>query len=226
MQNEQTSNSFLDLISSRRSIRAYLPEPLDQATLESIFNTAQTAPSSCNTQPWQVGVVSGAARDRVQTKLEAAVMSGDFQMDFPFDGTYHGIYKDRQHDAAMNLYTAMGIARSEKDKRNAAFMRNFAFFDAPHVAFLFLPEAFGIREAADLGMYAQNLMLCIQAHGLASCPMTALSFNAPAVREELGFENDQKLMFGIVFGHEDTNHNANKARIKRAPLHDVVTFAE
>ncbi|MCK5881411.1 MAG: nitroreductase family protein [Sinobacterium sp.] len=216
----------INLIQSRRSIRGYLPQAVDQTMLENIFNIAQTAPSSCNTQPWKVGVVSGAARDRVRNKLEAAVMSGDFQMDFSFDGSYSGVYKERQHDAAAKLYTAMGIERGEKDKRDAAFMRNFAFFDAPHVAFLFLPEEFGVREAADLGMYAQNLMLSIQAHGLSSCSMTALSFNAPVVREELGLDESYKLMFGIVFGYEDTEHAANSARIGRATLEDTVVFAQ
>lgn len=222
----QINEGFIDLIKSRRSTRGYLPQPAGQSLLDSIFTTAQTAPSSCNSQPWKVGVVSGEARDRLQEKLETAVMTGDFQMDFAFDGTYHGVYKERQHDAAAQLYTAMGIERTDKDKRNAAFMRNFAFFDAPHVAFMFLPEEFGIREAADLGMYAQNLMLSIRAHGLASCPMTALSFNAPAVREELGLDDSHKLMFGIVFGYEDEEHDANKTRIGRADLADTITFAE
>ena len=226
MSSKQVDEGFIKLIKSRRSVRGYLPEPVDKTVLESIFATAQTAPSNCNTQPWKVGVVSGEARNCVQNKLETAVVNGDFQMDFAFDGSYHGIYKERQYDAAAQLYAAMGIERGDKDKRNAAFMRNFAFFDAPHVAFIFLPEEFGIREAADLGMFAQNLMLSIRAHGLASCPMTALSFNAPAVREELGLDESHKLMFGIVFGYEDVNNSANDTRLGRATLSDTVTFVE
>jgi hypothetical protein len=226
MPQSDIDQGFINLIKSRRSVRGYLPEAADDETLNSIFTTAQTAPSSCNTQPWKVGVVSGEARDRLQLALETAVMSGDFQMDFAFDGTYHGVYKERQHDAAAQLYSAMGIERSDKDKRNAAFMRNFAFFGAPHVAFMFLPEEFGIREAADLGMYAQNLMLSMRAHGLSSCPMTALSFNAPAVRKELGFDDSHKLMFGIVFGYADDAHSANDTRIGRADLDTTVTFTQ
>ncbi len=221
-----TTDNFIDLIRSRRSVRAYKPDAIDEATLKSIFSAAQCAPSNCNTQPWAVGVVSGEARNKLQKKLESAIIHGDFQMDFPFDGTYQGVFKDRQYDAAMQLYSAMGIKREEKDKRNEAFMRNFCFFDAPHVAFLFLPEEFGIREAADLGMYAQNLMLSIQAHGLSSCPMTALSFNAPAVRDALGFSDDKKLMFGIVFGYEDTEHKANDTRISREDVNSAVTFVD
>jgi len=103
-------------------------------------------------------------------------------------------------------------------------MRNFDFYGAPHVAFLFLPEAFGIREAADLGMYAQNLMLSISAHGMASCPQTVLSFTADLVREELGIESSNKLLFGISFGYEDLDCFANQCRVGRAPLDQTTHF--
>lgn len=103
-------------------------------------------------------------------------------MDFPYDGAYEGVYKERQYASAQALYDAVSITRADKAARHTQFMRNFTFFDAPHGAFLFLPEPFGLREAADLGMYAQTLMLALTAHGLSSCPQTALSFQADFVR--------------------------------------------
>ena len=113
-------------------------------------------------------------------------------MDFPYDGVYEGVYKERQHGSAQALYDAVSITREDKAARHEQFMRNFTFFDAPHVAFLFLPEPFGLREAADLGMYAQTLMLALTAHGLGSCPQTALSFQADYVREQLGIDAEQQ----------------------------------
>jgi len=145
-------------------------------------------------------------------------------MDFPFDGQYQGQYRNRQSDAAKRLYSAMGLSREDKEGRSLAFMRNFLFFDAPHVAFLFLPENFSIREAADLGMYAQNLMLAMTAFGVASCPQTALSFHADVVREHLAIPTSAKLLFGISFGYEDKACAANKTRVGRANLHDAVRF--
>jgi hypothetical protein len=147
-------------------------------------------------------------------------------MDFPYEGKYQGVYKERQHDAAARLYTAMGISREQKDKRNEAFLRNFSFFGAPHAVFLFLPEAAGIREAGDLGMYAQTLMLAMTAYGLASCPQTALSFHADYVREQLGVDSNQKLLLGISFGYEDPENPANDCRVPRAALAETTTFIE
>lgn len=201
-----------------------MPEPIAPQRLSAIFNIAQQAPSNCNTQPWLTAVVSGEPLETLRSKIPEAFGAGQWSMDFPYDGQYQGVYKDRQHQAAAELYRAMGIAREDKAGRNEQFMRNFRFFDAPHVAFIFLPEPFGLREAADCGMYAQTLMLSLTAHGYASCPQTALSFNADLVREVLGIEASNKLLFGISFGLEDPAAAENSCRTPRDTGSDCLRF--
>lgn len=217
-------DTFSEVVKQRRSVRGYLSKPVEQSVLNAVFELAQTAPSNCNTQPWQVYVASGEKVQELKRGLSDALLNGQFSMDFPYGGQYDGEYKTRQYDAANQLYSAMGIAREDKERRNEAFMNNFAFFGAPHVAFLFLPEEFGIRESADLGMYAQNLMLAMTAHGLASCPQTALSFSADVVRDVLGVDGNNKLLFGISFGYEDCEQPANRCRVGREPLGKTVHF--
>jgi nitroreductase len=151
-------------------------------------------------------------------------MAGEMSLDFPYDGVYQGVYKERQYGSAQALYDAVNIERSDKVRRQEQFMRNFSFFDAPHAAFLFLPEPFGLREAADLGMYAQTLMLAMTAHGLGSCPQTALSFEANFIREALGIAPQCKLLFGISFGYPDPEAPVNRCATDRAALKDCVHF--
>jgi nitroreductase len=215
---------FDDIVTSRHSLRAFLPQSVDDATLENIFSVAQHAPSNCNTQPWIVHVASGEAVKTLRSEMPERFMSGDFTMDFPYDGVYEGVYKERQYGSAQALYDSVGITRQDKVARNTQFMRNFTFFDAPHVAFLFLPEPFGLREAADLGMYAQTLMLTMTAHGLGSCPQTALSFQADFVRTQLGIEANNKLIFGLSFGYPDPNAPVNACMTDRGAVADTVTF--
>jgi nitroreductase len=215
------TTAFDQIVSTRRSVRGFKAEPVPATVLQSVFSLAQQCPSNCNTQPWIVHVVSGEKCNVLSTKISEAILLGQWTMDFPYDGKYTGLHKERQYDAAQQLYTAMGIAREDKAKRAEAFARNFSFFGAPHVAFLFIPEQFGMREAADLGMYAQTLMLSLVARGLASCPQTALSFCSDLVRAELGVDNNLKLMFGISFGYEDPEEAANSARVGKAPLQQV-----
>lgn len=218
------AESFDAVVAARRSLRAFEPQAVEAEVLEKIFSVAQRAPSNCNTQPWVTHVVSGAKLERLRSEMPQRFMSGNFSMDFPYDGSYEGVYKERQYAAAQALYAACGIAREEKDRRQAQFMRNFIFFDAPHVAFLFLPEPFGLREAADLGMYAQTLMLTLTAHGLGSCPQTALSFQADFVREQLGIEASNKLLFGISFGYPREDDPSFDCVTERAAVTDAVSF--
>lgn len=212
-------------IRERRSVRAFLPREVPEPLLREVFGLAQCAPSNCNTQPWIVHVVSGAAGQRLrQTLVQAAIDPAQHQPDFAFDGRYPGVYKTRQHDSAMRLYEAMGIAREDRAARGQAMLRNFAMFDAPHAAFIFLPEPFGLREATDCGMYAQTLMLALTAHGLASCAQGALSFHPQHVRKALGVPAEHKLLFGLSFGYEDTAAAANQCRVPRAGLEEAVRF--
>ena len=220
----ENTDLFDAVVTGRHSLRAFLPEPVDTAVLERVFTVAQSAPSNCNTQPWVVHVASGASIESLRQSMPERFMAGDMSMDFPYDGVYEGVYKQRQYGSAQALYDAVGIAREDKSRRHVQFMRNFSFFDAPHVAFLFLPKPFGLREAADLGMYAQTLMLTMQAHGLGSCPQTALSFQVDLVREQLGIEADNKLLFGISFGYPDPDAPVNNCVTDRAALGDTVTF--
>jgi nitroreductase len=215
---------FDEIVRQRRSLRAYLTQPVDAATLEAIFTVAQRAPSNCNTQPWLPHVASGASLKALRDVLPEKFMAGEISLDFPYDGVYSGVYKERQYGSAQALYDSVGIARENKARRNEQFIRNFIFFDAPHVAFLFLPEPFGLREAADLGMYAQTLMLAMTAHGLGSCPQTALSFEADLIREILGIPASNKLLFGISFGYPDPDAPVNRCLTDRAALPDAVTF--
>ena len=177
---------FLNIVSSRRSMRDFKPELVPRDIIESVFGGAQRAPSNCNTQPWFVHVVTGETLERLRAELPAKFAAGEIALDFPYDGQYEGVYKDRQHASAAAIYDSLGIAREQKAERKAWFMRNFRFFDAPAVAFFTLPTGFGLREACDLGMFAQTVMLGLTAHGLGSCPQTALAFLTNVIRPTLG----------------------------------------
>ena len=214
---------FLNIVSSRRSMRDFKPDSVPQDIIASVFGGAQRAPSNCNTQPWFVHVVTGETLEQLRAELPAKFAAGEIALDFPYDGQYEGVYRDRQYASATALYDSLGIARERKAERNAWFMRNFSFFDAPAVAFFTLPTGFGLREACDLGMFAQTVMLGLTAHGLGSCPQTSLAFLSNVIRPTLGLGNHEQLMFGMSFGYP-TDAAVNEVCTDRAALDDVVTF--
>ncbi len=213
------------LLQTRRSVRGFRPDPVPQDVLRRIFTMATHAPSNCNVQPWVVHVVSGATAGHVRETLHDHARDGAaLTPDYPLTGAYPGTYRTRQVDAAKALFAATGIQRDDVAARTASFLRNFRFFDAPHAAFILMPDWAGIREAADCGMYAQSLMLAMTAHGVASCPQGALGHYADLVRHLLGAPDDQRVLFGIAFGYEDVTHPANQARTSRAALGDNTIF--
>lgn len=213
------------LMRERRSVRGFRPDPIPAPLLRRIFETAQLAPSNCNVQPWVVHVVSGEAAERMRGALHAIAATGAPQTpDIPLTVGYSGEYRTRQIDAAKALFAATGVARDDVAARTESFLRNFRFFDAPHAAFIFLPEWAGMREAADCGMFAQSLMLALTAHGLASCAQGALSHYAPVARGQLGVGADMRLLFGLAFGYEAPEHPANATRTVRAPIDQTTIF--
>ena len=159
-------------IRQRRSVRGYLPDRVPEAVLQNIFELAQLAPSNCNVQPWKVYVASGALRDRLSTEMQRRIREGVTpNPDYDYRGDFLGEYRTRQVECAVALYNEMGIERHDKPGRERAILRNFEFFDAPYMAFIGMDKAFGTTVAIDVGMYAQNLMLLLVAHGLHSCPI-------------------------------------------------------
>jgi hypothetical protein len=170
-------------------------------------------------------VVSGEALSRLRAALvDAAMRDEPIKPDWPAEGKFVGVYRERQVDAAAKLYGAMGVERRDLVARKLAYVRNHAFFDAPHAVFIFMPEPFDTREATDIGMYAQTLMLALAARGIASCAQGALGLFPDIVREQLRVPAYYRLLFGVSFGYEDPEDKANAARVGRAEVDDAVHF--
>ncbi|HVJ16383.1 MAG TPA: nitroreductase [Polyangiaceae bacterium] len=216
---------FRDVVRDRHSVRSFLPDPVPDALLRSVLEDAQRAPSNCNTQPWQVHIVSGGKRDALSQAILAADEAGRYTLDFGFDlNDFDGVYRQRARDQGAAYYQAIGVARETEDRRIAA-RYNLAFFGAPHVALLFMPKVGDcVRVAADIGMYAQTFLLALTAHGLGGIPQTMLGMYADTIREVLGIDPSSKMLFGISFGYADVTAAANRYRIGKAPIEQSVTF--
>lgn len=213
-----------DLLSRRRSVRGYRPDPVPASVLERVFHTAQYAPSNCNVQPWEAHLVSADALKRLTARLvDAALHNVEPNPDYDFWIKYQGLARERQVEAGHALYAAMEIARHDRDGRDAAFRRNLACFDAPHAVFLFMHKDYKEPQAVDIGIYAQTLMLALTNEGVASCAQGALALYSDIIRDALGVDADRRLLLGISFGYEDRLVPANAARTGRADWRNAVT---
>jgi len=215
-----------DLLESRYSCRGFKTESISTELLTSIFRTAQQSPSNCNVQPWQVLVVSGEKKQQLKKELVEAVIKQQIpNPDFNWNVAYQGVHRERQFGSANALYSAMDIKREDKAKRQMAMLRNWQFFDAPHVAIFTLDKYLDIMGAVDIGIYAQTLSLLMNEQGIASCMQGALGQFPEPIHRLFNLGEERGVLFGMSFGYAD-DVDANKARTVRAELDDSVSFYE
>ena len=219
--------SVITTLEKRYSARAYLNTPVPQLLLETIFKQAQKAPSNCNVQPWQTCVVSGEKKEVLKNELLAVVMSGAApNPDFNWLPKYEGIHRDRQFGSANALYNSIGVTREDKRGRQTAMIRNWQFFDAPHVVFFTMDKYLDIMGAVDLGIYAQSLSLILAEHGLSNCMQGALGQFPDPVKAALNLPEQRGILFGMSLGYADEEALVNNTRTDRETLDNAVTFFE
>lgn len=214
-------------IVNRRSVRGFFHDrPVPRDLVREALDLAQRAPSNCNVQPWRVFIASGACRDRLRADMSHAAAAGQPPApDDPIED-FLGDYRQLQVDCAVALYSEMGIERHDKEGRVRAFLRNFEFFDAPHVAIVCMEKRFGLGVALDVGMWVQTFMLALWARGIASCAQASLRLYPNIIRRELKIPAELRILCGISFGYEDEAVAANQTRQKREPIEKNVVFLD
>ncbi len=223
---EQRIGVLEELLQERFSCRAFLPKPVDRATIARVLSAAQRTASWCNSQPWQVLIVSGAEKERFRELMynTAASAGGAHHGDFPFPREYRGVYLDRRRESGFQLYNTLGIARGDRAAYAKQALENFNFFGAPHVAIIHSDEALGVYGAIDCGGYVSNFMLAAQALGLSTVPQAALAFHSDVIRTHFGLGDDRRVVCGISFGFGDIDNKVNGYRTSRASIAETVTF--
>lgn len=213
-----------EALAARHSVRAFRPDPVPDETLRRIFSAAQRAPSWCNIQPWRVWVASGDVRRELVAGLTEQATSGAPHPDEPFPLDYPEPYGTHRKRCGGALYQAMGIERGDSAGRQAAWLRNFVAFDAPHVAIVGFDKRFGIYAALDVGCWLQSVLLAATSEGVATCAQASLVLYPSVARRVFGIGDDVRLVFGIGLGFEDEAAAANRCRTERDPVESNVVF--
>lgn len=215
------------LLGARFSCRAFRPEPVPRARIERALALAQRTPSWCNTQPWQVSVVSGAPLARLCDALTETARRGEPERPhFPFPEAYLGVYRDRRRVCGVQLYQSLGIGREDRDAARAQAMENFRVFGAPHAAFVTTPAELGVYGAVDCGLWLMAFLLALESQGIQAIAQAALASWPDVVDAHVGLGEGRRLVFGVAFGHGVAAAPVNGYRTERAPLAQTVRFME
>nr|WP_174507217.1 nitroreductase [Acinetobacter sp. Marseille-Q1620] len=218
---------FETTVRSRQSIRAFLPTPIKFEDINQVLLDAQSAPSSCNTQPWNVHIVSGDMLKKLTKVMLEKLELGEYSPDVDFkQEDYKGIYEERWRSQYKFVFDSFDVARTDVEGRKKLTARNFEFYGAPHAAFLFVPKIpnHEIPVAADMAMYAQNFLLSLTARGFGGIPQFVLGLFAGEIKKILNISDDYIMLYGLSFGHPDWDAKPNKDHLKRVAVEEIVTF--
>ncbi|MEK8045904.1 nitroreductase [Ideonella margarita] len=216
-------------ITSRRSIRAYLPTPVPRATIERILQVAARAPSGTNTQPWQVHVLTGAALQRLTDKVSAAFDDPASRAAHTEEYAYYpekwvSPYIDRRRQVGWDLYSLLGIGKADKDRMHAQHARNFRFFDAPVGLIFTIDRVMQQGSWLDYGMFIQSVMVAARGEGLDTCPQAAFTQFHRVIAEELQLAPEQMVVCGMALGHADPGAIENTLVTQREPVSGFARF--
>ncbi len=218
-------------ITSRRSIRAFLPTPVAREDIEAILGTAARAPSGTNTQPWQVHVLTGAARQRLVDAVLAVWNDPEQLKQHSEEYAYYPTqwtspYIDRRRKVGWDLYGLLEIGKQDKARMHAQHGRNFCFFDAPVGLIFTIDRIMAQGSWLDYGMFLQNIMVAARGRGLDTCPQAAWTQFHRVIARELNLADTQMVVCGMALGYADPSKVENTLVTEREPVAGFARFID
>ena len=220
-------------ITSRMSVRAFLPDAVPREKLMEVLNVASRAPSGVNTQPWKVYVLQGATRDALVSKVCAAheavhadpALAAQYQEAYSYyPEKWISPYIDRRRETGWGLYGLLGIGKGDKDKMHMQHQRNYRLFDAPVGLMFTIDRVLGRGSLLDYGMFLQSIMVSARGHGLHTCPQAAWNGFAKIILPHIGAGEEEMLVCGMALGYADPSALVNSFHTPREPASKFTHF--
>jgi nitroreductase len=218
-------------ITSRRSIRAFLPTPVARETIERILAVASRAPSGTNTQPWHVYVLTGESLGALSRRLVAAyddpVERASHSEEYAYYPTeWKSPFIERRRKVGWDLYGLLGIAKTDKERMHAQHRRNYEFFGARVGLMYTIDRVMRQGSWLDFGMFLQSVMVAARAHGLDTCPQAAFTPFHRIITEQIGAPATEQLVCGMSLGVADPGAIENTLVTEREPVASFARFLD
>jgi nitroreductase len=218
-------------ITTRRSIRAFLPDPVAREDIEQILEVAARSPSGTNTQPWKVHVLQGAAKTALSDAILAVYADPALSAQYTEEYAYYprewtSPYIDRRRKVGWDLYALLGLGRENKAGMAAQHARNYRFFDAPVGLIFTIDRVMEQGSWLDYGMFLQSIMVAARGRGLDTCPQAAFTQYHEIIAKQLQLSTNDMVVCGMALGWADASKIENTLVTEREPVAGFVRFLE
>lgn len=212
-----------EAIKNRKSIRAFKNKPVPKALFSKIMETALWAPSWANSQPWEFAIVGG---ETLQTLAEELFQLGQSEVpgnpDRPMPEKWPDINMNRIRQLGTKMFDALAIPREDKERRKQHYSRNYRFFGAPNIIYIYIDKELGAYSMLDVGIIAQTIALLATAEGLGTCFLASSARYTDAVHEMTGIPKSKDIIIGLAIGYPDTDDPTHPFRSDRDKLDEFV----
>ena len=212
-----------EAVDSRKSIRAFLETPVDDALIKELLEKSSRAASGGNLQPWKIYVINGETMNSFH-KFQSEWTEPESPAYAIYPENLKEPYKTSRYEVADDMYSLLGIAREDKEERFKQVLKNYNFFGAPSAFFCFVDRQMGRPQWSDLGMFLQTFMLLAREAGLDTCPQEAWAMKQESVTAFVEAPDELMLFCGMAIGHQDESEKVNELRTSRRPIEDWTVF--
>lgn len=217
-----------EAITTRKSVRAFLPTPVERATIEELLAVASRSPSGSNIQPWKVRVVAGDVKDNLTQAILDAIERDGFDK-YQREWNYYPVqwrepFLGRRRKIGWDMYGLLGVGKGDHEGTHRARLRNYEFFGAPVGMIFTLDEDLEIGSWLDLGILLGAIMIAARGRGLDTCPQAAFADFHAIIRRQLGIPANEIVICGLALGHIDPDAPVNALETERAAVAEFTTF--
>jgi nitroreductase len=214
-----------EAIANRKSIRKYLPKPVEKEKLERLIELTRRSPTWKNAQGYKIAVVQGKTKENISSDFISAIEAGVAENpDYPYQSFYPNYVKKRMLELGAAYFGHMQVDRKDKERRKELMLENFKFFGAPVGVFFLMEKGMSYWPTLDLGILIGTFMIAARDEGLETIAQASLAAFPDIVRKNLNLEDKWTVAVGISLGYGDLEDNANKFLSPRVDSSEIVEF--
>lgn len=214
----------IEAITTRKSIRAYKPDPVPRDLLQKIIQTSLRAPSYDNTQPWEFIIIGGEVNARIKRELANRIATGEPANPDIGPGKYPEEYWDRSRENGKRLFEILGIPREDKEKRKEWYQVQARAFEAPNSIIICIDRSLPNWSLVDTGIILQTILLTAKNYGLGTCTQAVMIAHPDILRNILNIPESKLIVCGIAIGYPDDSAPVNQWETHRLPINNFVTW--